>query len=114
MDKLTKKYYRIREVAELLGVSLPTLRFWESKFTVIKPKRNEKGTRLYTPADIDAIATIHYLVKERGFKLDAAQELMRTNPDGISRKAMAVRRLHAIREELTCMIEALDRRVRQR
>lgn len=110
MDSLSKKYYRIREVAEMLGLPLSTLRFWESRFTVIHPRRNEHGTRMYTPADVDAIATIHFLVKERGFKLDAAQELLKTNPEGISRKALAIRRLREIRSELVSMIDALDRR----
>ena len=53
MDKLEKKYYKIREVAEMLGLPPSTLRFWESKFTIIKPKRNNGGTRFYTPSDVE-------------------------------------------------------------
>ncbi len=78
MDSLEKKYYKISEVAELLGLPASTLRFWEKSFTVIKPKRNNHGTRFYTAADIEKISMIHYLVKERGLKLEAAQEQIRS------------------------------------
>ena len=108
MDSLEKRFYRIREVAEIVGLPLSTLRFWETQFTVVKPKRNAKGTRLYTAEDIRQIETIYYLVKERGLKLEAAQELLRTNPEGVSRKASAIKRLHEIKKELPEMIDALD------
>ena len=58
MDRFEKKYYKIREVAEILGLPPSTLRFWESRFTIIKPKRNEHGTRFYTPTDIETIRMI--------------------------------------------------------
>lgn len=110
MDSIDKRFYRIREVAEILGLPLSTLRFWETKFTVVKPQRNERGTRLYTPRDLDTIAMIQYLVKERGLKLEAAEDLIRRNPEGISRKSRAIQRLRAIRNELKQMSDALGRR----
>ena len=82
MDSLDKKFYKISEVAEILGIPASTLRFWEKSFTVIKPKRNSHGTRFYTPADLEKISMIHYLVKEKGLKLEAAQEQIRSNPPG--------------------------------
>ena len=51
-DANPKKYYRIREVAEMLDVPLSTLRYWEQEFPSIRPKRGSKGTRLYTANDI--------------------------------------------------------------
>ena len=45
MEDLTKNYYKIGEVAEILGIPASTLRFWEKEFTIIKPKRNSKNTR---------------------------------------------------------------------
>lgn len=53
MDNLTKKFYKISEVADILNIPASTLRFWESKFTVINPRRNNGGTRFYTPEYID-------------------------------------------------------------
>ncbi len=100
MDSLNKKFYKIGEVAEMLRVPQSTLRFWEKQFTVIHPTR--------TPADIDKIAQIHYLVKFRGMKLDAAQEELRRNPEGVSRQNRAVRRLYSIRERLESLLRSLD------
>ncbi len=109
MDSLQKKYYKIREVAEILNIPTSTLRFWESQFTIIKPKRNEHGTRFYTPADIETIRMVHFLVKEKGLKLDAAQEQIRHNHSGVSRKHQAIERLRHIRSELQNMLDALNK-----
>ena len=109
MSELTKKYYRISEVAEILDIPASTLRFWESKFTVIHPRRNAGGLRLYTPADIEKIRMIYYLVKEKGLKLDAAQEQLRTNSSGVARRFEAVERLRAIRARVVALREAMGR-----
>lgn len=106
--ELTKKYYKIREVAELLNIPASTLRFWESQFTIIKPKRNEHGIRFYTPADVETIRMVYFLVKEKGLKLDAAQEQIKHNHSGVSRKHKAIERLKHIRTELQGLINAMD------
>lgn len=108
MDNLDKKYYKISEVAVILGIPASTLRFWEKSFTVIKPRRNAHGTRFYTPADIEKISMIHYLVKERGLKLEAAQEQLRANPQGIELRSRAISRLKSIRATLQDMLDALN------
>lgn len=110
MDDLNKKYYRISEVAELLGLPASTLRFWESQFTIVKPHRNDKGTRFYTPKDIETIRMVHYLVKEKGLKLDAAQEQLRHNHTGVSRRFQAIERLRTIRATLQEMLDSLNRK----
>ena len=48
MENPDKKYYKISEVAEIIKLPASTLRFWESQFTIIKPRRNARGTRFYT------------------------------------------------------------------
>lgn len=109
MDNLDKKYYKISEVAAILGIPASTLRFWEKSFTVIKPRRNSHGTRFYTPADIEKISMIHFLVKEKGLKLDAAQEQLRANPRGIEQRHRTIERLKEIRATLQEMLDALHR-----
>lgn len=108
MEDLDKRYYRIREVAELLGLPLSTLRFWESQFTILSPRRNDHGTRFYTPKDIETLRMIHFLVKEKGLKLDAAQEQIRRNQSGVSRRSDAINRLKKMRVELQSMLDALN------
>lgn len=110
MEKFEKKYYKISEVAALLGLPASTLRFWESRFTVIEPKRNNHGTRFYTPRDIEAIRMIHYLVKEKGMKLEAAQQEVKRNRHGVSHRVEALERLRGVRNALAQLLEALNRR----
>lgn len=107
-DTLLKKYYKISEVAEILAIPASTLRFWEKQFTIISPKRNSHGTRFYTPADVETIRMVYYLVKEKGFKLDAAQQQIRINREGIDRRAQALSRLKKIRTTLSIMLQAID------
>jgi len=110
MDSIAKKYYKISEVADMTGLSIPTLRFWEHKFTIIKPHRNDKGTRFYTPSDIEKIRLVAFLVKEKGMKLDAAEQQIRHNHSGISRKVEAIERLKQVRLKLKTMLDALNTR----
>lgn len=107
MQRLEKNYYRIREVAEILGIPVTTLRFWEKQFTIIKPRRTSSGQRLYTPADIDKVAMICYLVRDKGMRLDAAEEQLRSNPKGVERGSRALMRLKVVRAELAAMIKAI-------
>lgn len=106
-NDFNKKYYKIREVAEILNIPASTLRYWESQFTIIKPKRNEHGTRFYTPADIETIRMVYFLVKEKGLKLDAAQEQIRRNHSNVSQRHKTIERLKKVRTELKSMLDAL-------
>lgn len=72
--ELTKLYYSIGEVAELLDVSNSLIRYWESEFPQLKPQKNRKGDRRYTTKDIHILVDIYNLVKERGFTLDGARK----------------------------------------
>lgn len=105
-EKLEKKYYKIREVAEMLGLPPSTLRFWESKFTIINPKRNDKGTRFYTSSDVEKLRMVFYLVKEKGLKIEAAQEQIRNNHSNVSRHSQAIERLRNIRAKLQSLLDA--------
>ena len=107
-DKLSKKFYKIGDVAEILDIPTSTLRFWEKEFTIIKPKRNAKNVRVYTVKDIESIKMIYYLVREKGLKLDAAQAMIKRNRDGISKQFEVVERLKKMREQLLQLDGALS------
>jgi len=68
-----KRYYAIGEVAKAFGVNTSLIRFWEKEFDAIKPKKNAKGNRKFTPEDIKNLKFIYRLVKERGFTLEGAK-----------------------------------------
>lgn len=108
MDLIEKNFYRIGEVAQILNIPTSTLRFWESQFTIIKPRRNERGTRFYTPSDVEKIRMVYYLVKEKGLKLDAAQEQIRKNHSGVEQKFEALERLKSVRERVKSLLDAAN------
>ena len=63
--KPEKLYYSIGEVAEILGESTSLVRFWSDTFSdFVRPERNRKGNRRFTPADVENLKIIHHLVKE--------------------------------------------------
>lgn len=69
-----KLYFRIGEVAELAGVPSYVLRFWESEFASIRPKRTDSGQRLYRKNDVETILTIKHLLHEKRFTIEGAKQ----------------------------------------
>ena len=74
-----KLYYGIGEVANAFNVNTSLIRFWEKEFDVLKPKKNAKGNRKFTPEDIKNLKLIYHLVKERGYTLEGAKTYIKTN-----------------------------------
>lgn len=109
MEELTKSFYRIREVSELLGEPASTLRYWESVFPQLKVKRNDKGTRFYSPQNIATLRQIKYLLTDKGLKIDAAIEQLKVSVDSVAARQRALERLQYIRETLVGMRDALHK-----
>lgn len=97
---LDKRYYTIGEVARMLDVNPSLIRFWETEFSLIKPRKNRKGNRLFTAQDLDNLKLIYHLVKERGFTLKGAREKIKANREDTARNAEVVERLRLIRQAL--------------
>lgn len=93
----------------MLDLPVSTLRFWESQFSILKPRRNQGGTRFYTASDIETIKMINYLIKDRGLKIGAAQEALRRNHSGVSRHHRAVDTLRKVRADLQSILDALNK-----
>ena len=108
-DSTDKRYYKISEVVEMTGVVASTLRFWESQFAEIAPKRNNKGTRFYTPSDVERVRMIKYLLYDKGLKIEAAKEELKVNRDGITRKSEAIHTLVEVRDSLQALIDSLHK-----
>lgn len=90
-------FYTMGEVTEMFDVNSSLIRYWESHFSVIKPVRNKKGNRLFTPKDIENFKLIYHLVKERGMTLEGAK------------KSLKGGKIHADRE-----VELMDRLLNMR
>lgn len=105
--EVTKLYYSIGEVAEMFKVSASLLRFWESEFDILQPKKNRKGNRLFTPEDIKNIKIIYHLVRERGFTLEGAKKKLKGNQEDTVDKFEIVESLKKVRGLLVEMKEGL-------
>ncbi len=100
IDLKDKRYYKIGEVAKAFGVNTSLIRFWENEFEVLKPKKNKKGNRLFTPEDLENLKMIYYLVKVKGFTLEGAKNKLKENPDEVFSKHKIIMRLEEIKNEL--------------
>lgn len=103
----TKLYYSIGEVAEMFNVNASLIRFWEKEFPILRPKKNNKGNRLFTPQDLENLKLIYHLVKERGFTLDGARKKLRNNKEDTVNNAEIVDKLKSIRAYLVELKEHL-------
>lgn len=110
MDELSKRYYSIGDVADFLGVPQSMIRYWEIVFPDVSPSRSRKGMRQYTPADIETLRIIHYLVKIKGLKIEAAKIQMERNRANISKKLKVITELMDVRSELEVMLKSLSKR----
>ena len=100
VDLPEKRYYQIGEVAKAFDVNTSLIRFWEKEFSVLKPKKNKKGNRLFTATDLHNLKLIYHLVKEKGFTLDGAKKKMKENPDGVVNNLEMISLLENIKQEL--------------
>lgn len=108
--KPEKLYYSIGEVAEILGESTSLVRFWSDTFSdFVRPERNRKGNRKFTPADVENLKIIHHLVKDLKMTLDGAAARMRNNREGLDTRTEVVERLRGIRESLLDISKSLER-----
>ena len=82
--EINKKYFNIGEVAENLNVNTSLIRFWEEKFDILNPKKNNKGKRKYTKKDIKILNEIYNLVKEKGFTIKGANSIMKSKDNSIN------------------------------
>ena len=95
--KSRKIYYTMGEVSEMFDVNASLIRFWETKFDILRPQKNKKGNRLFSPADVENLKLIYHLVKERGMTLDGAARCLKQNKGTISRDAELLERLQRVR-----------------
>ena len=75
--KSPNAFRTISEVADGIGISQNVLRFWESKFTQIKPMKRGGGRRYYRPEDVEIIEAIRRLLHDDGYTIKGAQKLLR-------------------------------------
>lgn len=101
-----KLYYSIGEVARAFNVNTSLIRYWEQEFPILRPKKNKKGNRYFTPEDVGNLKIIYHLVKEKGYTLDGARIALTTNSK-ISETISIIDRLEFVKAELQKLKESL-------
>lgn len=106
-SELTKLYYTIGEVAKMFDVNTSLIRFWEKEFPSVKPKKNKKGNRLFSPKNIMELQRIYILVKKDGHTLEGAKKALRSksvpSSHSISDNSAVIKKLQKIRSRLLAL-----------
>ena len=92
----------------MFGVNESLLRYWETVFHTIRPKTIGNNVRQYSDKDIEEIRVVYNLVKVRGFKLDAAAEMLKNNRTGVDKTTEIIERLTNVRNELMLLKTQFD------
>lgn len=115
-----KLYFKIGEVAKMASLPTHVLRYWESEFSAIKPKRTNSKQRLYRREDVELIFTIKSLLHEQGYTIAGARKLIdsgnlpeevvkpQPNPSPSSGKTVSVETLQMIKKELVYLQKLLS------
>lgn len=102
-----KLYYDIGEVARAFDVNTSLIRYWEKEFDILKPKKNAKGNRRFTPKDIEHLQLIFHLVKERGYTLEGAKNHLKSSQNSVLSTFEIIQRLESVKAELLKIKEQL-------
>jgi len=102
-----KIYFKIGEASRIAGVQPHVLRFWETEFKRIKPKRTSSGQRMYRKKDVELILTIKHLLYEKKYTIEGAKKALRAKPPAAP-EAGTDKALREIREELVQIRNLLD------
>jgi DNA-binding transcriptional MerR regulator len=112
-----KLFFRIGEVSELLGVEPYVLRYWESEFPALAPKKSSSGQRMFRRKDVDLLFNIKHLLYEKKFTIEGARKALQDQPKREQARKNAVVRqdslfavdpLPEIRKELADLIKLLS------
>lgn len=98
--EIERLYYSIGEVAEMLQVTASQIRYWETEFNILKPRKNRKGNRLFTKEDIQSIKLIHYLLREKGLTIEGAKNHIKADTALTKSNFQVIDELKAIKKFL--------------
>lgn len=108
-EEIVKTYYSISEVSEMLELAPSLIRFWESEFEMLQPRKNKKGNRIYTESDINLLKEIRYLVKDRRYTLEGAREKMKGNREKVTANLQTRETLLKLRRFLENLRDSSER-----
>lgn len=107
-EDFTKSFYKMKEVSEMTGIPQTTIRYWESEFPELKPRRSAHNQRYYTPVDIETLEIIRFLLHTKGMKIDSAREYLKHNKKNVSKKIKVIEKLEEVKGELEILLDSLN------
>lgn len=102
-----KLFFRIGEVAELVGVRPHVLRYWEDEFGLLRPMKTRGSHRQYRRRDVEVARLIHRLIELEGFTIAGAKKKLAELRTGRAEASLA-RDLQGVRDDLSRALEVLD------
>ena len=75
-EGIKKLYYSIGEVSEMMGLEAHVLRYWETEFEQLKPRKNRAGRRIYTAEDIAIVERIQHLLRTQKYTIEGARQVL--------------------------------------
>jgi len=94
-----KQYYTMGEVSEMFKVNQSLLRYWETEFDILQPRKNKKGDRYFRPVDIKNLHLIYHLLRQRKYTIEGAKDFLRNNKK-VKERFEVIERLQQIRNFL--------------
>ena len=97
-----KQYYSIGEVSKWFRVNQSLIRYWETEFDILEPRKNRKGDRFFRPIDVKNLVLIHDLLRRRKFTIEGAKEFLKKNkkPDEKFAMIQSLERIKSFLNEL--------------
>lgn len=92
----SKQYYTMGQVSEMFHVNQSLLRFWETEFDILQPRKNKKGDRYFRPVDIKNLHLIYHLLRQKKYTIEGAREFLKKNKKADERFEV-IQRLQEIR-----------------
>lgn len=105
--EINKMYYSMGEVTEMFKVNASQIRFYEKEFDVLQPKKNKKGNRLFTPADVENLKIIFHLVDDKGFTLKGAKDHLKNNIGEVKENQKIIDSLEKLKDFLLKLNEEI-------
>lgn len=94
----------------MIGVEQSTLRYWETVFSELQPRRSKGNQRFYSVSDIELLEIISYLLYQRGMKIEIVKEQLKRNKSNITKKLKIIAKLKETRDDLKILLQSLNLR----
>jgi DNA-binding transcriptional MerR regulator len=104
---IDKLYYSISEVAEMLGVETHVLRYWESEFSQLRPRKNKAGRRVYRDSDVELLHVIQRLLKEDRYTVEGARKVLNRSSREDLADSVERRQLKELRNFLERLLDSV-------